>query len=100
MNSDHCAKEKKDARFLEKEKTLAVFQSLGEDQMLEKSAQELLPDFLEAQEQMINRVGGEQKWNNLSEVERNERQASMMEQVVVKLEKNTMKHCPRMRKES
>jgi hypothetical protein len=37
------AKEKKDFRLMEKEKTLATYQSLGEEEILERSNQELIP---------------------------------------------------------
>jgi len=41
MNTDHCAKEKKDAYEMEKLKKWAVNQCLGEDAMLEKSLHEI-----------------------------------------------------------
>ena len=41
MNTDHCAKEKKDAYEMEKLKNWAVNQQLGEEAMLEKSLQEI-----------------------------------------------------------
>jgi hypothetical protein len=41
MNTDHCAKEKKDAYKMEKLKAWAVNQHLGEDAMLEKSLPEI-----------------------------------------------------------
>ena len=87
MNTDHCAKEKKDASLLQQEKTLATFQTLGEDQILQKSNEELLPHFLEAQKLMINAAGGAKKWESLSEIERNERTAFSMEQLVIRLGK-------------
>ena len=41
MNTDHCAKEKKDAYEMEELKKWAVNQYLGEEAMLEKSLQEI-----------------------------------------------------------
>src|SRR6266516_3595592 len=60
MNSDHCSKEKKDARLMEKKKTAATYQVLGEEEILEKSNEELLPHFLEAREKMIKGLEGAQ----------------------------------------
>src|SRR6266487_2756163 len=85
MHSDHCAKEKKDARLMEKEKRQATYQSLGEDAILEKSNQELLPDFTRATEEMIKCAGGTAKWEKLSELEQAEHQAKMMEKLVIEL---------------
>ena len=88
MHTDHCAKEKKDVKLLEKEKTLATYQSLGEDQIVEKSKQELLPYFFEAQKKMINLAGGKKKWDMLSEEQKAERHAVSMEQLTKDLGKN------------
>ena len=85
MMTDHCAKEKKDASLLEQEKALATFQTLGEKQILEKSNQDLLPAFLESQEDMIKDAGGKKQWENLPQAERDERQATAMEQLVIDL---------------
>ena len=85
MNTDHCSKEKKDASLLQQQKTLAVYQTLGEDQIQEKSNEELLPAFLKAQELMINNAGGVRKWESLSQPERDERLAASMETLVIKL---------------
>ena len=88
MHTDHCAKEKKDVKLLEKEKMLATYQSLGEDQIVEKSKQELLPYFFEAQKKMINLAGGKKKWDMLSEEQKAERHAVSMEQLTKDLGKN------------
>lgn len=61
MLTDHCAKEKKDAVALEKKKLEAVFQSLGEDEFLEYSKEELLEHFLLANNEMIAKIGGQDK---------------------------------------
>jgi len=89
MHSDHCAKEKKDVRLLEKEKLLATYQSLGEEEILDKSNQELLPHFMDAQNQMIQSVGGEAKWSALSETVKAKHEAAMLEQVVIKIGKDS-----------
>lgn len=85
MMSDHCAKERKDAEALEKMKLEAIFQTLGEDVILDSSNQELLLEFMAANEAMIAEAGGQTRWNNLSEEEQAERRAKMMEDYVKKL---------------
>ncbi|HEY1870913.1 MAG TPA: hypothetical protein VGG71_07635, partial [Chitinophagaceae bacterium] len=88
MHTDHCAKEKKDVRLLEQEKIFATYQSLGEDQIAEKSNEELLPYFLEAQKKMFDLAGGKKKWDMLSEEEKTERHAVSMEQLTKDLGKD------------
>jgi len=85
MHSDHCAKEKKDAQLLEKEKTRATYQSLGEKEILEKSNEELLPHIIEARKEMIKTIGGDGKWKSLSAIEQADQMARMMEKLVIKL---------------
>ena len=87
MMSDHCAKEKKDAQLLQQEKLLATYQSLGEDEMLNKSNQELLPSFMEARRKMIDAAGGDGKWSKLPQSVQSEREAVMMEKQVIELGK-------------
>ncbi|KAF8813366.1 hypothetical protein BYT27DRAFT_7250897, partial [Phlegmacium glaucopus] len=53
IHSDHCAKEKKDARLLEELKAWAVDQSLGEEAMLEMSLQDIDAMFKRAEAEMI-----------------------------------------------
>jgi len=87
MHSDHCSKEKKDFAGMKAKKTAAIHQTLGEKEILDKSTEELLPHFLEANDQMIKNAGGKAKWNSLSEDERSEQKATMVEQLVIKLGK-------------
>ena len=87
MSSDHCQKEKKDAQLMEQKKRHATFQILGENEILESSNQELLPHFLKANKDMIERLGGQSKWNILPEAEQKEHMALMMEQLVIELGK-------------
>jgi hypothetical protein len=72
---------------LEKEKLQAIYQSLGEDEILDKSNQELLPFFMEARETMIKAAGGKPKWKNLSQTVQAEHEAAMLEQLVINLGK-------------
>src|SRR5436190_13929902 len=85
IHSDHCAKEKKDAQLMRKEKEQAIYQSLGEEEILEKSTQELLPHFIKERDQMIQKAGGAKKWKQLSEIEQAEQQSQMMEKLVIEL---------------
>jgi len=90
MHSDHCAKEKKDVYLLEKEKLLATYQSLGEDQILKRPNKELLSYFLEAENQMIDQAGGRNMWDKLSENEKTERRVTFMKQLAKDLGKDPL----------
>ena len=98
MHTDHCAKERKDYKLLKKKKEAAVHQVLGEKEILEKSNDELVPSFLEANKQMIEDAGGQGKWDALPEKERTELLAEMMEKLVVKLGQMHMKKCQKKRR--
>jgi len=87
MNTDHCAKEKKDAQLLEALKAWAVDQHLGEERMLEMSLEEVSEYFKKAEEKMIRKAGGQNKWKNLSDIKRAERKAAMIEEAVSELGK-------------
>jgi hypothetical protein len=60
MHSDHCAKKEKNVEFMKKEKLLATYQSLGEDQILKRSNKELSSYFLKARKKLIASLGEEQ----------------------------------------
>jgi hypothetical protein len=87
MHTDHCSKEKKDVEGMKAKKMDAIHQTLGEKEILDRSTKELLPRFLEANDQMIKNAGGKDKWNSLSENEKSEQNATMLEQLVIKLGK-------------
>jgi hypothetical protein len=87
MNTDHCAKEKKDAYEMEKLKEWAVNHHLGEDAMLEKSLHEIYGLQMSAQRKMVQAAGGQQKWEALPEAARSEKHAKMVENVVQELGK-------------
>jgi hypothetical protein len=87
MNTDHCAKEKKDAYEMEELKKWAVNQHLGEEAMLEKSLQEIYGLQMDAQRKMIQAAGGQQKWEALPEAIKAEKRAKMVENVVQELGK-------------
>ena len=73
MSTDHCSKEKKDARLLEALKAWAVDQHLGEEKMLEMTLLEIHDYFKKAEEEMIRKAGGSNKWNKLSDIKKAER---------------------------
>jgi hypothetical protein len=87
MNTDHCAKEKKDAYEMEELKKWAVNQHLGEEAMLEKSLQEIYRLQMNAQRKMTQATGGQQKWEALPEAIKAEKRAKMVENVVQELGK-------------
>ncbi len=82
MNTDHCAKEKKDARMLEELMAWAVGQQLGEEKMLEMSLEEIAEHFNRAEEKMIKKAGGLHKWEILSDIKKAEKRAIMLEETV------------------
>ena len=87
MHTDHCSKEKKDVEGMQAKKMDALHQTLGEKEILDKSTAELLPHFLESNDQMIKNIGGKNKWNSLSENQKSDQKAVMLEQLVIKLGK-------------
>ena len=90
MNTDHCAKEKKDAKEMEELKKWAVNQHLGEEVMQEKSIQEIYQLQMGAQTKMIQAAGGQNKWNSLPEATKAEKCAKMVEDVVQELGKGAI----------
>jgi hypothetical protein len=88
MNTDHCAKEKKDAYEMEEVKKWAVNQKLGEETMLEKSLPEIYELQMGAQRRMVQAAGGQQKWEALPEATKAEKRAKMVENVVQELGKD------------
>jgi hypothetical protein len=87
MNTDHYSKEKKDARLLEALKAWAVDQHLGEEKMLEMTLEEICDYFKKAEEEIIRKAGGANKWNKLSDIKKAERKAKMIEEAVAELGK-------------
>ena len=87
MSTDHCLKEKKDARLLEALKAWAVDQHLGEEKMLEMTLEEIHDYFKKAEEEMIKKAGRVNKWNKLSDIKKAERKAKMIEEAVAELGK-------------
>lgn len=82
MNTDHCAKEKKDAQMLKEMKEKAVNQHLGEEAILNKSSGEIHEIYLKGEADMLKAVGGKKKWDNLASTVQTEKRALMVEKVV------------------
>jgi hypothetical protein len=94
MNTDHCSKEKKDARLLENLKAWAVDQQLGEDKMLDMSLEEVREYFKKAEDKMIKKAGGQHKWKDLPDVKKAERKAAMIDEAVSELGKEAFNDLP------
>jgi hypothetical protein len=104
MHSDHCVKEKKDAKLMKDKKMKAVYQSIGEEELIGISNEELKFEIIKAENQKIKAAGGKAKWHKLSDEEKKERTAAIIKSLIIKLgkeayammsddEKGTMKFC-------
>jgi hypothetical protein len=80
MNTDHCSKAKKTSRLISEKKTDAVVQSLGENEVLEKSSEETDVVFEKFRIQMIDNAGGLETWNALEKHEQGIRIAVMIKE--------------------
>ncbi|TFK29206.1 hypothetical protein FA15DRAFT_678043 [Coprinopsis marcescibilis] len=89
LQSDHCAKEKKDSWGLEFMKLEALHTKLGEDHITKEDTQTLLPQFLKAHKQMIHDHGGEENWDKLSEDDQAGHSAKMLSELVKELGRET-----------
>ncbi|KAF8804815.1 hypothetical protein BYT27DRAFT_7234469 [Phlegmacium glaucopus] len=86
MHADHCAKEKKDYyELMGKKKTEAVHQVLGKRRIIDDTNEELMPFFLSAHKEMVEKAGGEADWNNLDESAQKEHKAAMLEKLTTDL---------------
>ncbi|KAF8800550.1 hypothetical protein BYT27DRAFT_7262712 [Phlegmacium glaucopus] len=85
MHADHCAKEKKDYDLMGKKKTEAVHQVLGKRRIIDDTNEELMPFFLSAHKEMVEKAGGEADWNNLDESAQKEHKAAMLEKLTTDL---------------
>ena len=85
MHSDHCAKEKKDANLMKAKKMDATEQLLGENRILNDSADELWPHYLAANTEKIKNAGGQNAWNQLSQLEQDECNTQMLTKLTINL---------------
>ena len=69
MNTDHCSKAKKTSCLLSEKKTDAVVQSLGKNEVLDKSPEETDAVFEKFRTEMIDNAGGLETWNALEKHE-------------------------------
>lgn len=80
MDTDHCSKAKKTSCLISEKKTDAVVQSLGENEVLEKSSEETDVVFEKFRIQMIDNAGGLETWNALEKHEQGIRIAVMIKE--------------------
>jgi len=85
MNTDHCSKEKKIARLIGEEKIAAVQELLGEKALAEKPTDEEEAIFAKARSEMIEKAGGLEAWNELSDSEHADLTEDMMKEIIVNL---------------
>jgi hypothetical protein len=89
MHSDHCAKEKKDANLMKEKKMDATEQLLGENRILNDSADELWPHYLAANKEKIKNAGGQSAWDQLSQLDQDERNTQMLTNLTINLGKDS-----------
>ncbi|KAF8809251.1 hypothetical protein BYT27DRAFT_7232351 [Phlegmacium glaucopus] len=68
-----------------KKKTEAVHQVLGKRRIIDDTNEELMPFFLSAHKEMVEKAGGEADWNNLDESAQKEHKAAMLEKLTTDL---------------
>jgi len=88
MSSDHCGKEKKDFKLMGEKKEAAIEQILGEKRILDDSVDELMPHYIQANEEMLKEIGGETAWNALDEAEQKELKSVMLQKLTADLGKD------------
>lgn len=88
MHADHCAKEKKDYELMGEKKTEAVHQVLGKKRIIDDSHEDLMPFYLSANKEMVEKAGGEAAWHNLDEFTQKEHKAAMLEKLTTDLGKD------------
>jgi len=89
MHADHCTKEKKNFDLMGEKKTEATYQVLGKKRILDNSVDELMPQFLSANQEMVDKVGGQEAWDKLNELQKNEHKADMLEKLTTDLGKDS-----------
>lgn len=70
-----------------KKKKLAVYQHLGQKSLRDDSVDDLFPEYMAAYNLMKNEAGGGDAWDNLTEIEQNERKAAMLTNLTIDLGK-------------
>ena len=85
VNTDHCSKEKKFSEIIKNKVVDAVRELLGEKEVLEKSWEEIDILFEKSRDDMIDRVGGQNAWDALSEADQALQHAIMMKQTLISL---------------
>jgi hypothetical protein len=82
-NSDHCSKEKKAARLMAELKQEAIRQKLGEDKIGEKSLSEIEAVVAEERMKVVENLGGQKVWDDLSPAEKAKHEAAIMKNTLI-----------------
>jgi hypothetical protein len=89
MHADHCTKEKKNFVLMKEKKIAATEQILGENQIVDDPVDQLMPHFLAANQAMMEKIGGQSAWDNLTEQQQNEYKAEMLAKLTTDLGKDS-----------
>lgn len=89
MHSDHCAMEKKNFVLMGEKKIEATHQILGEKRLLDDSVDDLMPHFVAANQSMIEDIGGQDAWDGLTELQKNEHKSQMLIELTTNLGKDS-----------
>ena len=85
VNTDHCTKAKKYADVMEGKMIDATRQLLGEEQVLDKSWEEIENLFDDAWDKMVSKLGGIAAWDKLSRDEQALQHAIMIKKTLISL---------------
>jgi len=89
MHADHCTKEKKNFVLMKEKKIAATEQILGEKRIVDDPVDQLMPHFLAANQAMMEKIGGQSAWDNLTEQQQNEYKAEMLAKLTTDLGKDS-----------
>jgi hypothetical protein len=89
MHADHCTKEKKNFVLMKEKKIAATEQILGENRIVDDPVDQLMPHFLAANQAMMEKIGGQSAWDNLTEQQQNEYKAEMLAKLTTDLGKDS-----------
>jgi len=85
ISSDHAKDQKKLAALLEETKQFFLKQTLGKERLLGMNTSQFLELLMKVNEKLVIKVGGQQKWNTLSETERLAAEAECLSEAVLEI---------------
>jgi hypothetical protein len=85
MCSDHAKDQKKLFALLEETKQFFLQQTLGKERLLEMTTNQFLELLMKVNKKIVTKVGGEQKWNALSETKRLALEADCLSHMVLEI---------------